>query len=275
MGEWTYVHNALGEVVSQTDAKGQRSVPVRKSDAGMYAYLPGSHRLSSVSAVVGGPPGGAIGYDANGNIVSGAGRTVAWTSFNMPASITRGAQTTAFAYGADHQRVRQESGAVTTYYVGADFEKEVTNGGTTEYKTYVQVGGRPIGVFVERSDGTGGWRFFHRDHLGSVAVVSDGAGNVLERMGYDAWGHRRGFDGSELPPNASAPQTDRGYTGHEMLDGVGLVHMNGRVYDALLGRFLSADPFVQDPTSTQSYNRYAYVMNQPLSATDPSGYIGK
>ena len=50
------------------------------------------------------------------------------------------------------------------------------------------------------------------------------------------------------------------------------VHMNGRVYDPDLGRFISADPYVQYPMSTQNYNRYTYVDNNPLSYTDPSGF---
>jgi hypothetical protein len=48
--------------------------------------------------------------------------------------------------------------------------------------------------------------------------------------------------------------------------------MNGRVYDPVLGRFLQADPFVQAPYDLQSYNRYSYVMNNPLGLTDPSGF---
>ena len=72
-------------------------------------------------------------------------------------------------------------------------------------------------------------------------------------------------------------ETRRGFTGHEHLDNVGLIHMNGRVYDPVLGRMLSADPFVQFPADTQSFNRYAYVHNNPLSFTDPSGFglLGK
>jgi RHS repeat-associated protein len=68
--------------------------------------------------------------------------------------------------------------------------------------------------------------------------------------------------------------TNRGYTGHEMVDGVDIIHMNGRIYDAKLARFLQADPFIQAPYNTQSLNRYSYVWNNPLNATDPSGYIG-
>jgi RHS repeat-associated protein len=68
-------------------------------------------------------------------------------------------------------------------------------------------------------------------------------------------------------------ETPRGFTGHEHLDGVALIHMNGRVYDPMLGRFLSADPIVQFPKSTQGLNRYTYTNNNPLSYTDPSGFF--
>ena len=50
------------------------------------------------------------------------------------------------------------------------------------------------------------------------------------------------------------------------------IHMNGRIYDPTIGRFLQADPVIQDPYNTQSLNRYSYVMNNPLSYTDPTGY---
>src|SRR5690606_31089850 len=64
----------------------------------------------------------------------------------------------------------------------------------------------------------------------------------------------------------------RGYTGHEHMDEVGLIHMNGRVYDGKLARFVQADPIIQDPLRVQSLNRYSYVWNNPLNATDPSGF---
>ncbi|WP_274050016.1 RHS repeat-associated core domain-containing protein [Thalassomonas haliotis] len=48
--------------------------------------------------------------------------------------------------------------------------------------------------------------------------------------------------------------------------------MNGRVYDYNVGRFMSVDPFIQDPGSTQSVNPYSYIMNNPLAGTDPTGY---
>ena len=81
-----------------------------------------------------------------------------------------------------------------------------------------------------------------------------------------------------LPPVGSAEaladhDADRyGFTHQEMLDNVNLIHMNGRVYDPTLGRFLSVDPVFEFPTNTQSLNPYSYVLNNPLSMTDPTGY---
>ena len=62
-----------------------------------------------------------------------------------------------------------------------------------------------------------------------------------------------------------------GYTGHEHLPHFALINMNGRMYDPVLGRMLSPDNYVQNPNNAQNYNRYTYVLNNPLKYTDPSG----
>ncbi|MBK7729646.1 MAG: RHS repeat-associated core domain-containing protein [Gammaproteobacteria bacterium] len=67
--------------------------------------------------------------------------------------------------------------------------------------------------------------------------------------------------------------TGRGFTGHQHVDRLDLIHMNGRTYDPKLGRFMQADIVVQSPFDTQSYNRYSYLMNNPLNGRDPSGYF--
>ena len=114
-----------------------------------------------------------------------------------------------------------------------------------------------------------------------VGVV-DSDGVILQRLRYDAWGQRINPDNSEILAQLTLTSplhtrfTPRGYTGHEMLDAHGLIHMNGRIYDPKLGRFLQADPVIQFPHYTQGQNRYSYVLNNPLTYTDPSGYfIGK
>ena len=102
----------------------------------------------------------------------------------------------------------------------------------------------------------------------------------ISEFSFDAWGQRRDASdwtallASQLT-NFDYSITTRGFTGHEMLDEVGVIHMNGRIYDPKLGRFLQADPVVQDPTNSQSLNRYSYVWNNPLNATDPSGFFLK
>ena len=117
------------------------------------------------------------------------------------------------------------------------------------------------------------------DHLGSVDVVTGATGTVIERLSYDAFGKRRTASGTSVWRDAALPLTGaeirRGFTDHEHLDAFALIHMNGRIYDPHLGRFLSADPFIQFLASTQGLNRYSYVLNNPLSLTDPSGYFIK
>jgi RHS repeat-associated protein len=97
-------------------------------------------------------------------------------------------------------------------------------------------------------------------------------------MSFDAWGQRRNAtDWTAItPPSLLATfdhsRTNKGFTGHEMLDEVGIIHMGGRIYDPKLGRFLQADPTVQFPNNTQSYNRYSYALNNPLGFTDSTRY---
>jgi RHS repeat-associated protein len=123
-------------------------------------------------------------------------------------------------------------------------------------------------------------------HLGSTDVILTGlwngsafADDETERQSFDAWGERRAADTfvtyrtTESDPfRTSARDYDRGYTGHEQLDDSGLIHMNGRIYDPELGRMLSPDPYVQVPEYSQNFNRYSYVMNNPLNLTDPTGF---
>ncbi len=66
-----------------------------------------------------------------------------------------------------------------------------------------------------------------------------------------------------------------GFTGHEHDPERGLINMKGRIYDPELGRFTTPDPLVQAPFFSQSLNRYAYVFNNPLRYTDPSGFTGQ
>ena len=122
--------------------------------------------------------------------------------------------------------------------------------------------------------------YLHQDHLGSTSVITgrDTAGKVvvLERQYYDAFGlPLKDSTDARTAATKSSDITKQGFTGHETLAAFGLIQMNARLYDPALGRFISADTFIQSPLNLQSYNRYSYVLNNPLSYTDPTGHFFK
>ncbi|MBC3930029.1 RHS repeat domain-containing protein, partial [Undibacterium sp. CY21W] len=233
------------------------------------------HAVQSIAGI------GNFDYDNNGNMIAGAGRTMSWTSFDMPRTMSKGSINDSFAYGPEHQRTRQcktsnincGTSENSLVYAGAQ-EVEIKNGQTT-IKTYWPNG---LGVEIDKpGSNTSELNWTHLDRLGSVVGITDASGNLKEKLAYDTWGKRRTFDSSAVngtvTPDSLDGQTDnKGYTGHEMLDDLDLVHMNGRVYEPLLGKFLSGDPLVQDPVNGQNYNRYSYVLNNPTNLTDPTGF---
>ena len=110
------------------------------------------------------------------------------------------------------------------------------------------------------------------DRQGYITALFTQDRKVREHYSYDAYGRRRN-PSNWNDYNVKTPRLiTRGYTGHEHMDGFGLINMNGRMYDPVIGRVLSPDPFVSSATSTQSYNRYSYCLNNPLRYTDPTGY---
>jgi RHS repeat-associated protein len=113
--------------------------------------------------------------------------------------------------------------------------------------------------------------YLHRDHLGSIVLITNETGAAVEKRVFDAWGNIVKLTDGSGNVLTTFGIIDRGFTGHEHLLSVGLIHMNGRLYDPKLHRFLSPDNFVQDPFNTQNFNRYAYAMNNPLMYTDENG----
>jgi len=213
---------------------------------------------------------GAYGYDIDGNLTSApSGTTISWTAFGQPDKITRSSQWSQFGYGAEQQRARQtRSDGTAVYYAGA-MQVEVKSGQAT-VKTYWPQG---LGLEVDKPGQATELLWTHTDHQGSVLGLSTATGAWKEKLDYDAWGKRRTTDGASTPDTLDGQADDKGYTGHEMLDQLDLVHMNGRVYDPKIARFLSADPIIQDPEHGQSYNRYSYVWNSPTNLTDPTGMV--
>ncbi|MBI2779325.1 MAG: VCBS repeat-containing protein, partial [Gammaproteobacteria bacterium] len=267
----TYAYDSIGNITS-------------KSDIGTYTYGAKPHAVTATATA--GVVNASYTYDANGNMTGGNGRYLMdYTSFNLPQGISKGDTQLNFGYGADHQRtiqVNRSTGfpSVTreiTVYVnprwdsGTHYEKTTRFlGGNIEHKHYIYAGNTPVALYT-----TGGSvptvRYLHKDHLGSIDTITNETGNVVERLSYDAFGKRRQPNGQDAAING-AWTTHHGYTGHEHLDGLGLIHMNGRIYDPDLARFTQADPYIQNPANLQDLNRYSYVTNNPLKYTDPSGY---
>ena len=131
-----------------------------------------------------------------------------------------------------------------------------------------------MAIFTQVDDGvpaTDKTRYLHKDHLGSIDLVTDEAGLAADTRSFDPWGKPRNADWTPAPADPPLTETPRGFTDHEHIQTVGLIHMNGRVQDPVLGRFISADP--SDALNPAvGFNRYSYALNNPLSFTDPSGF---
>ena len=246
----TISYNNLGNIIS-------------KSDAGTLGY--DKYKVQTITPISG-----------LSNALSKQ-QDITYTSFMRPNSITENDYQATFSYNADNQRVKMQikkggNNYLTRYYLGNVYEIDNKVGETKE-KLYF--GGNYYDAYAVYVKQNGVWQlnYICRDYLGSITHVTNSTGALLAEYSYDAWGRLRN------PVNQSvyAPETEpelmlgRGYTGHEHLAVFGLVNMNARLYDPILGRFLSPDPYVQLPDNLQGFNRYTYGMNNPLCYVDENG----
>lgn len=296
----SFQYNALGSVLYN-------------SDVGIYTYpekdQPHPQQLQSVAD----GQNTTFTYDANGNLTMSSGgkyRSIAYTSFNLPDNDkgvgSGGGPEYHWIYDEAHQRIKEThidgDGTRTTWMMhpdasnGLSFESEESHGDTNN-RHYLSAGGDVIGVLISRgampqltssqlvpnalqSINLTKVEYWHKDSLGSLVATTDHSGSVTARYSYDPFGKRRTVSGNydtngslTYDWNTTSGGTDRGYTGHEQLDDVGIIHMNGRLYDPRLGVFMQGDPFIQDPSNLQNFNRYAYCYNNPLTCTDPTGQL--
>ena len=241
----------------------------------------------------------------------GKWRSVSYTSFNLPDSNTGmagagGSPRYTWQYDESHQRIRETrvdgSGTRTTWSQhpdnqgGLGFEYEVGPTGGTHNRHYLSAGGQTMVLITTAALPSPSatelaptalvtttavkLEYWHKDHLGSLVSTTDHLSSVTARYAYDPFGKRR-FTSGQYDAFGTlvidwaqdrAAGTDRGFTGHEHLDDLGVIHMNGRIYEPSIGRFMQADPVIQAPDELQSYNRYSYIWNNPLNGTDPSGF---
>ncbi|MEK6747629.1 MAG: RHS repeat-associated core domain-containing protein [Pseudomonadota bacterium] len=271
----SYRYDAIGNIKSKSDF-GDNYV-YGENGAGPHAVTTVNMGANKVAGYT---------YNKNGDMLTGGGRTLAYTSFGKPRSINNSVETAVFSYDDAHERTVQMATSGNTVYIsprwdtGNHFEVETDNAtGVNSYKHYIYGGGQMVAIYTVKSDTTPAETvYLHKDHLGSVTVVTnetvstDIAVLISARYSYDAFGARRQIDGQAATSTIIAGVTHHGYTGHEHLDELGLVHMNGRVYDPQLGRMLQADSVLPSLTYTQALNRYSYMFNNPMGGTDPDGH---
>jgi RHS repeat-associated protein len=282
-----------------------------KSDVGTYTYpTPGAgsvqpHAVSSIASCTTGCMNDVIAngnyfYDANGNLQcitaaaqcdGTAARSIAVTSFNMTQSVGPGTSQLALTYDPDHARaemclpdcVTHGPGSTATQYMNdpntGTMSELVTAGASITWRNYILADGKMVAERFKTGSNAATFEYFITDHLGSVAVVTDSTGTVLSngRLFYDPWGKMKLAGGGNdtncaLPQVPSGSPSTRGFTGQEQMPNICVDNFNARVYNPLLGRFLSPDSVIPDTYAPQSLNRYTYVDNMPLSLTDPSGH---
>ena len=235
------------------------------SDA-VYMNYDSDNRLSTVTTLPAQGLGqcgvaGTYTYDTRGNVTSNGDLCFTYDAANQPVTMS-GSAMGSFTYDGNFKRVKQTIGSETIYSVynlaGQLVFRE--NDLTGKITDYFRLGGKT----VARSDGTD-ITWLHHDHLGSPVAASDLNGAEKWREVYLPYGDKW--------MSAAANDNDMSFTGHIADAATGLTYMQARYYDPLIGRFLSNDPMgFADMSGSPAYmNRYAYVANDPINATDPTG----
>jgi RHS repeat-associated protein len=270
---YAYTYDALGNLTGAGD-----------SPCSGYTYgegTAGPHALTSLTC-----NGVHLqnAYDADGNeLVANRPATLqtVWTSFNKPSTVQSPEGMMQYFYDADHVRVKKvkatgpssaPSGVwSTTIFAGAGYEKRI--GATTDHVYTVSAGGRAIAEMIWREQANlAEWRYLHSDPQGSVSRTTDAVGSLKESTSSDVWGVRRNADWTVMGAPTLPPDTRVGFTGQQYDDELGVIDMHGRSYDPLFKRFTSADSLIPNPSYGPALNRYAYVYDNPLLFTDPSGH---
>ena len=172
----------------------------------------------------------------------------------MPDSVTRGAATTSFIYDDDGRRAKKTAGSNTTIYVNDLYE--IINAAAVKY---IFAGN----LRIAKITGTD-IKYFHKDHLGSSTVMTNASGLSVETSEYLPYGRNRDQSGTSV--------SDYKFTDQELDTSTGLYNYDARLYDPVVGRFISADSIVPDIYNPQDLNRYSYVRDNPLLYIDPDGH---
>jgi RHS repeat-associated protein len=210
--------------------------------------------------------GGALGYDANGNLSSTSVWNYTYDAQNRLIGATNGVTVASFAYDAMNRCVSRTMDGVTQYliYDGWHLIQEHDQAGA-EAAHYIY--GAAVDELLCMVNASGA-HYYHQDSMGSVARITNGSGAVEESYSYDLFGAAVIKDGAGTVIGASAIGNRFMFTGREYLQGIGLYDYRNRIYSAQLGRFLQTDPI---RFLAGDVNLYRYVGNNAANWIDPSG----
>jgi RHS repeat-associated protein len=274
----TFSYDNLNRLVQETRASGPAVTMgydpngniLNKTDVGFYHYNWGGTSNHALKAINMFPSNGVARPPSPVQVLG-------YTDFDRTSYVEEGDYRITFSYGTDRDRKKsvleyQNNITRTRYYVGS-YEKEIEGTDTREIH-YINCGSGVTAYYVIEN-GIGNYYYPHKDYLGSILTISDDLGVVKFEQSFDPWGRfREPTDWTTtITTTNSLSWFYRGFTGHEHLHEFTLINMNNRMYDPEVGRMLAIDNFIQSPYSTQAYNRYSYVGNNPLMYSDPSGEI--
>ena len=262
----TYSYDILGNITCKSDVAS--SDPNYQCQPGnpVYTYIYGNkpHAVRNTTGYV----NVTMDYDANGNMISrringGPLTAITWTVDNKPATIGN----TTYTYDGNGQRVKKSGGgATTTLYFGELYEER---GGTPIFHIFAG----STRVMSIRPDGN---QTYHGNHLNSATVITDDNGDQKQKIEYYPFGTYRYTTSPQLGTydfSSAFPNVNYTFTDQEYDDESGLYNYKGRIYDPLLGRFISPDSVVPEPGNLQAFNRYSYCVNNPVTYVDPSGHF--
>ena len=225
----------------------------------------GPHAVTAVN-------NGTYSYDLVGREFRAPGRHTEYRSWGLPSRIVGMRHTDRFKYDFEDQRIlKLRSDGIHFATVGGLFER-MSNGNNLETnRYYVGAADRVVAAVVwDEQSKKHSVHYLHDDRLGSVAAITKESGGMAEARAYDPFGTLREAADPSIPIPPSSLESV-GFTEREPDPEVGLINMLGRLYDSKIGRFTTADPLINPPNTSQGYNRYSYVLNNPLRWTDPSG----
>jgi RHS repeat-associated protein len=235
-----------------------------KTGVGSYSYGDaGPHAVTGLAGVIGCP-------------VPNAACDVSYGLWNLPVSIAENGYGVSLDYGGDglrrHTRFLHNNLLQKTVTRVSGLHEVETTGSATRSLDYVYAEGRVVAVHVSNGNADSLY-YVLTDRLGSWEKVMDDFKNTVQQTHFDPWGNRMSYTAWNTCQTQVAFPFSRGFTGHEHYDRFKIVNANARLYDPVIGRFFSPDPYVQMPDFTQSFNRYSYCMNNPVMYSDPDGEI--